>query len=122
MRLPFPERISLPVAVFAASILAALQQLQRTSLAFSIYSFLFIVIATIAFNVAGGFTRASGRYVFFYAVLGVIIGLVYKAYLGEPADSNLHSPLLTIQVYVGGISAMLVAVVVSRRINLQRAV
>jgi hypothetical protein len=79
------------------------------------------VIATIAFNMAGGFTRPSGSYVFFYAVLGLLVGLFYKAYLDEPADSNLRNPLLTIQVFTGGITAMLFAVIVSRKISRRRA-
>lgn len=121
MRLPFPERIPIQYVVLTAAILAALQQLQRTSLLFSVYSFLFLVIAAITFNTAGGFTRPSGSYVFFYSTLGLIVGLFYKAYLGEPADSNLHNPLLTIEVFTGGISAMLVAVIISRRISRKKA-
>ena len=121
MRLPFPERIPLQGVFFTATILAGLQQFQRTSLLFSIYSFLFLVIAAITFNMAGGFTRASGSYVFFYSVLGLIVGLFYKAYLGEPADSNLRNPILTIQVFTGGISAMLLAVIISRRISRKKA-
>jgi hypothetical protein len=122
MRLPFPERIPLPITVIAATTLFGLQQFQGTSLAFSIYSLLFIIIANIAFNQAGGFTRPSGSYVFFYAVLAVIFGLVFKAYLGEPGDSNLRSPLLTIQVHTGGISAMLAAVFISRKLSRKKAI
>jgi hypothetical protein len=117
MRLPFPERIPLPAAFIAATVLAGLQQLQGTNLNFSFYSFLFIIIATVAFNLAGGFTRASGSYVFFYAVLGVIVGISYKAFLGEPGESNLRSPILTMQVFTGGIISMLVAVILSRRLT-----
>ena len=113
MRLPFPERFPLPPVILCASVLAALQQIQGTSLAFTTYSFLFIVIATITFNLAGGFTRPSGSYVFFYAVLGIF----YKAYLGEAGDTNLRSPVQTMRVFTGGISAMLLAVFVSRRIS-----
>jgi hypothetical protein len=121
MRLPFPERIPLYASLFAATVLVGLQQLQRTDPRFSLYSFLFIVIATITFNAAGGFTRPSGSYVFFYAVLGVIVGICYKAYLGEPGDSNLRAPVLTMQVFTGGICSMLIAVLISRRITRRKA-
>ncbi|CAN5527458.1 hypothetical protein BH10ACI4_BH10ACI4_32210 [soil metagenome] len=121
MRLPFPERISVPAALLGATILFGLQQLQKTPLTFSIYSFLFIMIATIAFNAAGGFARPSGSYVFFYAVLGLIVGIVYKAYLGEPADSNLRAPILTMQVFCGGITGMLIAVLISRKLSRKKA-
>ena len=120
MRLPFPERIPLTPVLFAATVLTGLQQLQGTSLAFSLYTFLFIVIATVAFNHAGGFSRPTGSYVFFYSVLGLLIGLFYKAYLGERADSNLRSPILTMQVFTGGITAMLAAVVISRKFTRKR--
>jgi hypothetical protein len=115
VRIPFPERIPIEgVALFSLA-LFVVQQLEGTALYFSIGCVLFVLIATLAFNTAGGLTRASGAYVFFYSVLVVVIGLCYKAYLGEPADSNLHDPHTTIEVYVGGITAMLAAVVVSRR-------
>jgi hypothetical protein len=96
--------------------------LEGTSLLFAVCCFLFINIATIAFNVAGGFTRPSGAYVFFYAVLTVLLGLVWKAYIGEAADSNLTTPLLTISVFLGGISSMLAAVFISRKLTTKRAI
>jgi hypothetical protein len=115
VRIPYPERIPLHgVAVFAA-FLFAIQILEGTALYFAVGSALFLLIATFAFNVAGGLTRASGAYVFFYALLVVLVGLFYKAFLGEPAQSNLLDPRTTIEVYVGGVSGMLAAVVVSRR-------
>lgn len=121
MRLPFPERISLLYALSFAGLLAIAQLLEGTSALFTLCSFLFILIATLTFNAAGGFTRTSGSYVFFYAVLGVIVGLCWKAILGEPADSNLFVPILTISVYLGGISAMFVAVYLSRKLTTRRA-
>lgn len=120
MRIPYPERIPLQYAISFATLLSAIQLYQGTNLFFSLYSFLFIVVATIAFNLAGGLSRPSGAYVFFYAVLTVILGLCYKAVLGEPADSHLLVPLLTMQVFLGGITAMLVAVIVSRRLTSKR--
>jgi hypothetical protein len=115
VRIPFPERISIGrVSIFAAG-LFIVQQLEHTALYFSIGCVLFLLIGTFAFNIAGGLTRSSGAYIFFYSVLVVVIGLCYKAFLGEPADSNLRDPQTTIEVYVGGITAMLAAVVVSRR-------
>jgi hypothetical protein len=120
MRLPFPERIPLPTAFVAATVLTGLQQLQRSSLNFSFYTFLFIILATIAFNLSGGFTRPSGSYIFFYAVLGIIEGIVYKAFLGEPAESNLRSPILTMQVFTGGMAAMCVAALITRKFRRRR--
>jgi hypothetical protein len=121
MRIPFPERIPLTFALLFATILFGVEQAQGTNILFSLCAFLFIVIATIAFNVAGGFTRPSGGYIFFYATLGVIVGLFWKAFLGEAADSNLKAPLLTMQVFLGGITSMLGAAFISQRFSRKRA-
>jgi hypothetical protein len=121
MRIPFPERIPLTFALLFATVLFGVEQMQGTNILFSLYAFLFIVIATVAFNVAGGFTRPSGGYIFFYATLGVIVGLFWKAFLGEAADSNLKTPLLTMQVFLGGITSMLAAAFLSQRFSRKRA-
>ena len=109
MRIPFPSRIPLFYSCGFAVVLCIAQLLEGTAPEFTLLTFGFIVIATIAFNIAGGFSYPSGSYVFFYAVLAVILGLVYKAYLGEPADSNLAAPITTMLVYVAGVSGMLVS-------------
>ena len=117
MRIPFPERVRINrVAIFAV-VLFLIQQAEGTALYFSLGCVAFILIAAVAFNVGGGLTRASGAYVFFYSLLVVIIGICFKACLGEPAESNLRSPVRDIEVYVGGITSMLVAVVLSRRFS-----
>jgi hypothetical protein len=121
MRIPFPERIPLTFAVIFGLIITGFQQLQGTSPIFSLCAFLFIVVATLAFNVAGGFTRPSGGYIFFYATLGCIVGLVWKAILGEAADSNLKVPVLTMQVFLGGITSMLGAAYISRKFSRKQA-
>jgi hypothetical protein len=107
MRIPFPIRIPLSYASAFGLILSVTQLVEGTPAEFCLYTFAFVVIATAAFNIAGGFSRPSGSYIFFYAVLAVILGLTYKAFLGEPADSNLLVPMTTMRVYVGGISMML---------------
>jgi hypothetical protein len=109
MCIPFPTRISLFHSCGFAIVLCVAQLLEGTSPEFSLLTFAFIVIATFAFNIAGGFAYPSGSYIFFYAVLAVLIGLTYKAYLGEPADSHLEVPVTTMLVYVAGITGMLVS-------------
>jgi hypothetical protein len=117
VRLPFPERIPFVPAFLFASLICLLQQWLGTSPVFSLGCFFYIIVATIAFNIAGGFSRTSGVYIFFNAVLSVIVGLCYKIYLGEPADSNLFAPVLTIGVYLGGMCMMLTAVFLSRKFS-----
>jgi hypothetical protein len=95
VRLPFPERVPLVPVCFFATVLCFLQLYQGTAPAFSLCSFLFIIVSALAFNTAGGLTRPSGGYIFFFVVLGVLIGLVWKAVLGEPANSYLVVPPAT---------------------------
>jgi hypothetical protein len=121
VRLPFPERVSYTYVVLFAVVLCAVQIYQGTDPLFSLGCFFFIIISAIAFNVAGGITRPSGAYVFFFSVLAVILGLFWKAFLGEPADSNLLVPRLTIEVYVGAICSMLAAVFISKRLTSKQA-
>src|SRR5215467_5650415 len=99
----------IPVFYFAGT-LCVVQVAQGTNRTFALFSFLSICVAALAFNLAGGFTRTSGAFVFFNSSLVVILGLCVKAYLGEPADSNLFSPLLTMEVYLAGMVMILVAV------------
>jgi hypothetical protein len=115
VRIPFPERVPINrVAIFAAA-LFLIQMMEGTALYFSVGCVAFILIAAFAFNAAGGLTRTSGAYIFSYSVLVFIIGICYKAFLGEPAQSNLHDPLTDIEAYVGTIAALYAAVIVSRR-------
>ena len=109
-----------PVFFFAV-ILCAVQLLQGTNAIFSLCCFFYVLVAASAFNVAGGFTRTSGAFVFFNSVLAVILGLCMKAYLGEAADTNLLAPLLTISVYLFGMCMMFVAVYLTRKFATKHA-
>ena len=120
MRIPYPERIPLQYVIPVTTLFCAIQLYQGTRALFSLCCFLFIIIAAVAFNLAGGLARPSGAYVFFYATLGLIFGLCWKAILREPADSHLLWPMLTIRVFLGGITAMLAAVYVSRHFTAKR--
>ncbi len=104
-------------ATVFATLLCTFLVLSGTSPAFAGLAFSFILVATLAFNVAGGLTRPSGSYVFFFSLLGVLLGLMVKVVLWEPAEVLLHSPVTTMGAYTGGIAAMLVAVYISRRFS-----
>ena len=117
MRIPFPERVPINRVGIFTLVLFAIQRLEGTPFYFSVGCSLFILIAAFAFNTAGGLTRASGVYVFSYSTMAVLIGVCYKAVLGEPAQSNLIVPRTDIEVYVGSIAGMFAAVVVSRRFS-----
>lgn len=104
----------MPGAAVFAGVLFVVQQLEGTATYFSLGCAAFILIAAVAFNVGGGLARTAGAYIFFYSLLVVIVGVTYKAYLGEPGESNLLDPRTDILVYVGGITGMLVAALFSR--------
>lgn len=115
MRIPYPERVPLDKVAYFALVLFVVQWLEGTYLYFCVGSALFILLTAVTFNAAGGLTRASGAYVFFYSLLVVIIGLCYKAFVGEPAQLNLSDPLTDIEVYVGSMVGLFAAVILSRR-------
>ncbi len=117
VRLPFPERILLSASILFAIGLVIVQQLQGTDIFFSAGCFVYILIATIAFNTAGGFTRPSGAYIFFNATLTLLVGVVFKAYLGEPGQTNLLAAHETIEIYVVGMAGMLLAAFLSRQFS-----
>jgi hypothetical protein len=117
VRIPYPERIPLKYAAYFALALFIIQALEGTFIYFCVGTSFFILIATLTFNAAGGLNRASGAYVFFYSTLVVIVGLCYKAFLGEPAQMNLSDPLTDIEAYVGSVAAMYAAAVASRRFS-----
>jgi len=96
--------------------------LQGTAPLFALGCLFFTIVSVLAFNFAGGFTKPSGSYVFFFATLTLIVGLCWKAFLGEPADSNVDNPLLGIAVYLGAICSMFVAIVIARRMTTKRAI
>jgi hypothetical protein len=121
MRLPFPERLPLVPVVYFAVLLCAAQLAMGTNSTFALCCFFYVLVAASGFNLAGGFTRTSGVFIFFNSILGVILGLCMKIYLGEPGDSNLLSPILTMQVLLAGMCMMVVAVYLSKRVSTKRA-
>jgi hypothetical protein len=121
MRIPFPERVNLSYALIFATALCLIQVLQGTSIYFSGCAFAFILVSAMAFNIAGGVPYPSGAYIGFNAFFTLLLPFVVKACLGEPADSNLRQPMLTIEIYLVGMVGMLVAAVVSRRFRPRRA-
>jgi hypothetical protein len=115
MRLPFPIRIPVEKALIFAGLVFMAQMMEGTSLIFAVLFFAFIMLSVLAFNFAGGFSRASGTYVFWFALLTCIIGGLWKIVLAEPADSNLSSPEATMLVYVLSMAGIIGALFLSRR-------
>ncbi len=119
MRLQFPRRIPLSRAFFFAVLLFCVQQFQHTGRAFSVLCFAFLLLSAIAFNLAHGFSTVIGSYVFWFSLLTVDIGIVWKAILREPADTNLAAPLLCISAYTVSMAVLLGVVLINRRFDLR---
>ena len=115
MRLPFPTRIPIQkMFVFAAAVFVV-ELLEHTDVYFAVLFFAYIMLSTVSFNVAGGFSRASGTYVFWFALLTCILGGLWKLFLAEPGDSNLISPDVTLATYIVSMGMILCALKISHR-------
>jgi len=117
VRLQLPLQISLTKTLIFAVSLFCVQQFEHTSLAFSLLFFGFVVMGNLAFNAGGGFSRASGAYVFLFVMLVCLIGVTWKAVLGEPADSNLRSPVLTMGCYTASMLMLLLVILANKKIT-----
>lgn len=117
MRIEFPLRIPLTKTLLFAVPLFCVQQFEHTSLVFSVLFFGFVMLGNIAFNAAGGFSKASGAYVFLYGMLMAIVGVTWKAVVGEAADSNLRVPILMMAAYTISMALLLLVIVVNKRLQ-----
>lgn len=79
--------------------------------------FAFVILSVIAFNLAEGFSRLTGAYVFWYSTLIVIVGVTWKAALGEPADSNILDPLLDMALYTASMVMLLLVTILNRKMD-----
>lgn len=117
MRLSLPTRVPLAKAFVFAAVFFCVQQLEHTNFYFSLFYFAFLILSVIAFNIAEGFTRLTGAYIFWYSTLIVIFGVTWKAVVGEPADSNLFSPILDISLYTGSMVMLLLVTLLNKKMD-----
>jgi hypothetical protein len=117
VRLTLPTRISLPKAFVFVSVFFCIQQIEHTNLFFSLLYCAFLVLSVVTFNFAEGFTRLTGAYTFWYSTLIVIVGVTWKAVVGEPAESNLYSPLLDMSLYTVSMVMLLLVTLVNRKVD-----
>jgi hypothetical protein len=115
MRLPFPTRIPLQKTFLFAAAVFVVQLIQHTDPTFASLFFIYIMLSVVTFNAAGGLSRAPGAYVFWFALLTCIIGGLWKIVLGEPGDTNLVSPSVTLATYVVGMMVIFAALQISHR-------
>jgi hypothetical protein len=119
VRLSLPTRVPLSKAFVFAALFFCVQQIEHTGLFFSLLYFAFLILSVVAFNIAGGFTRVAGAYIFWYATLIVIFGVTWKAVVGEAADSHLFAPLLDMALYTASMMMLLLVTLVNKKIDLR---
>jgi len=119
VRLSLPTRVPLQKVFIFALALFCVQLFQRTNVFFALMFFGFLVMSALAFNIAEGFSRLTGAYIFWYATLIVLIGVFWKVVVNEPADSNLQAPMLDMALYTASMAMLLGVTLVNRRIDLR---
>ena len=116
MRIHLPSHIPVPRALLFTCALVLVEMVEGTEPMYALLVFCYFMLSVFAFNVAGGFSRPAGAYIFFYSTLVAGVGTVYKALLGQPAESHLSTPVLVMGVYAATVAALLVAAFLARRI------
>lgn len=117
MRLPFPTYIPVQKTFLFAAAVFMVQLLEHTDVTFAALFFVYIMLSVVTFNLAGGFSRASGAYVFWFALLTCIIGGLWKLVLNEPGDSNLVSPNVVMATYVVSMMTIFGALQISHKLT-----
>ncbi len=115
MKVSLPSHVPMKWVLSFVLVLVIVQMIQGTTALLACTAGAFIILAALAFNAAGGLQYPSGAYIFFNALLSAILGIVMKAVLGEPLNTNLTDAQYTLTVYVTGMCAMLVASLLNRR-------
>jgi hypothetical protein len=101
-------------AIVFGLVLTGVQVFEGTSFSFALLHLSFIVVWAFAFNLASGFKTTTGAYVFWWGLLTILVGTTLRAAIGQPGDSGLDVPLMTMMVYAASAVGLLGAVVVSQ--------
>ena len=116
MRIHLPTHISVPKTLLFTAALALVELVEGTEPMYALLVFCYFMLSVFAFNTAGGFSRPSGAYIFFYSTLVAGVGTVYKALLGQPAHTHLAAPVLVMGIYAATAGMLLLAAFLTRRI------
>jgi hypothetical protein len=109
MQIAIPTKFKINhVLVFSTALFLG-QLLTGTTLILSALTMLYLLFFTVAYNLSGGLAYPSGAWIFFNGTLSAIIGLTYKVVIGEPLQSNLSSPNVTLEVYCAGMAMVALA-------------
>jgi hypothetical protein len=120
MRIPVPERFTARHTLAFATGLLVVQLAEGTEIFFALLTFLFVCILSVSYNVAGGIFYPSGAWILFTGLLTAMVGIVFKALLGEAAQTHLEAPNTTMAVYCVGLAGMGVAGWLSKKLRPKR--
>jgi hypothetical protein len=120
MRIPVPERFTARQTLTFATGLLVVQLAEGTEIVFALLTFLFICILSVSYNVAGGIFYPSGAWILFTGLLTAMVGILFKALLGEAGHTHLMEPNTTMAVYCAGLAGMGVAGWLSKRLRPKR--
>ncbi len=121
MTIPFPRRFAYVHATVFAALLAIVLLGEANPPTMCLTVFATIMVGTFAFNLAGGLVNPVGAYVLFTVLFTGVAGTVTKALLNEPLIENVPNAGQTLLVYLIGTCGMAVAVLVSKKLALKKA-
>lgn len=117
MRVTLPQRIPFQAATIVAVAFMGVQIVEGTDYAFAILHLVFILLWVYAFNAAGGMTRASGAWVFWFGLLTILVGTMAKAFTGLPADSDTWNGMALMSVYTVSMAVITLCILVTRKLT-----
>jgi hypothetical protein len=98
LRLAFPGPCRLDIAVALALLLLILQLATGTALEFAELTFIGVVFSVVAVNLAGGLRTVAGCCLAIVALQVFVIAEIGKVCWGEPGQSRLEQPFVTMGV------------------------
>jgi hypothetical protein len=109
----FPRTLRLDVSLAAMVVLLLLQLLTGTDLEFAELTFLAFFFAVLGVNFAGGLRTLAGWCVAVIALKMFLISQIAKVCYGEPCQSNLELPLVTMGVITVSMAFICLAALVT---------
>ncbi|MGI4756336.1 MAG: hypothetical protein ACRYGF_05735 [Janthinobacterium lividum] len=120
MKVALPTRVSMRYVAYFAAFLLLVEVVEGTPVFLALTAQAFMLVSALAFNVAGGLAYPSGACIFFNAVLSLSLGVLLKAVLGEPLQSNLQGAQQTMLTYLAGMVSILIAAILAAKLRRKR--
>lgn len=105
----FPGPLRLDVSLGLALLLMVLQLATGTSFQFAELTFVAVIFSVLAVNLAGGLRTLAGCCFAIVALKVFVVAELAKALYGEPGESRLEQPVVTMGVEAFSMAAMCVA-------------